>query len=418
MLLSNALFAQTTPTFTLFKPDRVFDGQSMHTNWVVLVKNNRIVMAGAMPTSLPPDTTVVELKGMTLLPGLIEGHSHLLLHPYNEVSWDDQVLKETRAERILRAGNNSKATIMAGFTTVRDLGTEGAKYDDVSLKKAIEKGIIIGPRMIIATRALVAKGAYGPKSNNPDVDFPQGAAEVGGSEQISTEVRTQIGNGADVIKVYADYRAGRDGESVAIFSTEELRLMANIANSGNRQLVAHASTPEGMMRAILGGASTIEHGDQGTIEVFKMMKEKKVALCPTLSAGDAVEQYRGWKKGVDAEPARIINKKKTFQLAIQQGVTMCMGGDVGVYSHGDNVREMEMMVNYGMSPIAVLQSSTSVNAKAFGYADKFGSIKANLLADLIAVEGDPSLNLQNIRRIKMVMKEGKFIINNGAPTSK
>jgi imidazolonepropionase-like amidohydrolase len=417
LLFSTTVFAQATPTFTLFKPDRVFDGQSMHTNWVVLVKNNRIEMAGTLPSNLPPNTTVVELKGMTLLPGLIEGHSHLLLHPYNEVSWDDQVLKETRSERILRAGNHAKATIMAGFTTVRDLGTEGAMYDDVGLKKAIEKGIILGPRMIIATRALVAKGAYGPKSNNPDVDFPQGAAEVGGPEQISTEVRTQIGNGADVIKVYADYRAGRDGESVAIFSTEELRIMANIANSGNRQLVAHASTPEGMMRAILGGASTIEHGDQGTADVFKLMKEKNVALCPTLSAGDAVEQYRGWKKGVDAEPARIINKKKTFQLALQEGVTMCMGGDVGVYTHGDNAREMEMMVNFGMSPIAVLQSATSVNAKAFSYADKIGSIKATLLADLIAVEGDPSANIHDIRRIKMVMKDGKFILQTSTSTN-
>uniref|UniRef100_UPI003752839E amidohydrolase family protein n=1 Tax=Undibacterium sp. TaxID=1914977 RepID=UPI003752839E len=150
-------------TNILLKPDRVFDGVNMHSDWVVLVKNNKIVEAGAMRFKLPSDTQIMELKGMTLLPGLIEGHSHLLLHPYNEVSWDDQVLKESRAERAIRGANHAKTTLAAGFTTVRDLGTEGAEYDDVGLKRAIEKGVIPGPRMIIATKALVAKGAYGPK---------------------------------------------------------------------------------------------------------------------------------------------------------------------------------------------------------------------------------------------------------------
>ncbi|MFZ6819771.1 amidohydrolase family protein [Undibacterium sp. Ji22W] len=393
----------------LLKPERVFDGQQMHTDWVVLVKNNKIVEAGAMRFKLAADTQIIELKGMTLLPGLIEGHSHLLLHPYNEVSWDDQVLKESRAERVLRASNHAKATLAAGFTTVRDLGTEGAEYDDVGLKRAIEKGVIPGPRMIIATKALVAKGAYGPRSQNPDVDLPQGAAEVSGLEQISQEVRSQIGKGADVIKVYADYRAGRDGESVPIFSVEEMSLMAKIANSGKRQLVAHASTPEGMLRAIEAGVSTIEHGDSGTPEVFKRMKEKGVTLCPTLAAGDAIEQYRGWKKGVNPEPARILAKRLSFTQALKAGVNMCMGGDVGVYAHGDNAREMELMVDYGMPAIEVLRSATSVNAQAFGYADKFGRIAPGLLADMIAVEGDPSVDIKIIRKVKMVMKDGKLV---------
>lgn len=393
----------------LLKPDRVFDGQHMHEDWVVLVNNNRIVEAGAMRFKLPADTQIIELKGMTLMPGLIEGHSHLLLHPYNEVSWDDQVLKESRAERAIRGANHAKATLAAGFTTVRDLGTEGAEYDDVGLKRAIEKGVIPGPRMIIATKALVAKGAYGPKSANPDVDLPQGAAEVSGPEQISQEVRSQIGKGADVIKVYADYRAGRDGEAVPIFSVEEMRVMAMIANSGKRQLVAHASTPEGMLRAIEAGASTIEHGDSGTPEVFKRMKDKSVTLCPTLAAGDAIEQYRGWKKGVNPEPARILAKRQTFALAMKAGVNICMGGDVGVYAHGDNAREMELMVDYGMSAIEVLRSATSVNALAFGYGDKIGRIAPGMLADLIAVEGDPSTDIKLVRRIKMVMKDGKLM---------
>jgi imidazolonepropionase-like amidohydrolase len=408
LLVSLAYFtgAQTPDKYILLKPDRVFDGEQLQTGWVVLVKNNKIEMVGAMTFKLPAGTTIIELKGSTLLPGLIEGHSHLFLHPYNETSWDDQVLKESRAERTARAVNHAKATLLAGFTTVRDLGTEGAMYDDAGLKIAIEKGVIPGPRMIVATRAIVARGTYGPKSDNPDVDLPQGAEEVAGLEELNKAVRNQIGHGADIIKVYADYRYGPHGEAQPTFSDLEMGWIAGMVNSSGRKAVAHAATPEGMKRAINAGFSTIEHGDQGTEEVFKLMKEKGVALCPTLAAGDATEQYKGWKKGVDPETEKIINKRKTFALALKAGVTICMGGDVGVYTHGDNAREMELMVDYGMTPIDVLRSATSVNADVFGYASTIGRIKKGLLADIIAVEGDPSLDIKNCRKIKLVMKDG------------
>lgn len=399
--------AQPVDKYILLKPDRVFDGTVMQTGWVVLVKNNIIEQAGAMTFKLPAGTEIIELKGCTLLPGLIEGHAHLFLHPYNETSWDDQVLKESRAERTARAVNHAKATLMAGFTTVRDLGTEGAMYDDVGLKKSIEKGIIPGPRMIVATRAIVAKGTYGPKSLSPDVELPQGAEEVAGLEELSKAIRSQIGHGADLIKVYADYRYGPHGETQPTFSDLEMTWIVGNTVSSGRKVVAHATTPEGMRRSINAGVSTIEHGDDGTEEIFKLMKEKGVALCPTLAAGDAVQQYRGWKKGIDPEPKSITDKRKSFQLALRSGVTICMGGDVGVYTHGDNAREMELMVEYGMKPLDVLQSATSINAGVFGYADKIGSIKKNLLADMIAVEGDPSTEIKNIRKIKWVMKDGK-----------
>ena len=404
--LQFSLFAQQGDKYILLKPDKVFDGEQFHTGWVVLVKNNYIEAAGAMNFKLPAGTQIIELKGTTLLPGLIEGHSHLFLHPYNETSWDDQVLKESRAERTARAVNHAKATLLAGFTTVRDLGTEGAMYDDAGLKKAIEKGVIPGPRMIVATRAIVARGAYGPKSESPDVDLPQGAEEVAGLEELSKAIRSQIGHGADVIKVYADYRYGPDGETQPTFSDIELGWLVGNTISSGRKAVAHAASPEGMKRAINAGVATIEHGDNGTPEVFKLMKEKNVALCPTLAAGDAIEQYRGWKKSTDPEPERITNKKKTFQQALDAGVTICMGGDVGVYTHGDNAREMELMVEYGMKPLEVLKSSTSVNADVFGYAGKIGRIKKGLFADIIAVEGDPSADIKNIRKLKMVMKNG------------
>src|SRR6476620_3409780 len=283
---------------------------------------------------------------------------------------------------------------MDGFTTVRDLGTEGAMYDDVGLKHTIEKGIIPGPRMIVATRAIVTKGSYGPKSDNPDIELPQGAAEVSGPEELNKEVRTQIGKGADLIKMYADYRWGLDKEAYPTFNENDFALAVSIARSSGRPVVAHAASPEGMRRAVMGGVATIEHGDNGTEEIFKLMKEKGVALCPTLAATDATSQYNGWKKGVDPEPARVTQKRNSFQLALKLGVTICMGGDVGVFPHGDNAREMEMMVDYGMKPINVLRSATSVNADVFGYSTTIGRVKKDLFADIIAVDGDPSSDIK------------------------
>ena len=380
----------------------------MHNGWIVLVHNNKIEAAGDMNFKLPANTRVIELKGATLLPGLIEGHSHLFLHPYNEVSWNDQVLNESRAERTARAVVHAHSTLMAGFTTVRDLGTEGAMYDDVGLKTAIEKGIVPGPRMIVATRAIVAKGAYGPKYDNADIDLPQGAAEAGNTNELANEVRTQISKGADLIKIYADYRIGKNGEAAATFTVDELKAAVAIAKSSGREVVIHATTAEGMRRGIEAGVSTIEHGDGGTEEVFQLMKEKGIAFCPTLAAGDAVLQYKGWKKGIDPEPKQITDKRKSFAAALKSGVTICMGGDVGVFSHGDNAREMEMMVEYGMKPIDVLRSATSVNADVFGYKNEIGRIKKDLFADIIAVSGDPSTDIKNIRNVVFVMKDGKI----------
>ncbi len=398
--------AQKSETI-LLKADRVFDGLEMHTGWVVLIKNNKIESVGDIKT-WPANTEIINMPGCTILPGLIEGHAHLLLHPYNETPWDDQVLKESRVERIARAVNHAKATLMAGFTTVRDLGSEGAMYDDAELKKTIEKGIVTGPRMIVATRAIVAKGTYGPRSENTATELNQGAAEVSGIDEMIKEVRTQIAKGADVIKLYADYRWGKEGESLPTFSIEEMKSAVETAKDGNRKTVAHAGTAEGMRRAILAGVSTIEHGDEGTAEIFKLMKEKNVALCATLAAGDALLQYRGWKKGTEPDPLRIINKKQSFKLAREAGVTICMGGDVGVYAHGDNAREMELMVEYGMKPLEVLRSATSINANVFGYGSKIGSLKQGMLADIIAVKGNPADQVSDIRRIVFIMKDGKI----------
>ncbi|MFD1187349.1 metal-dependent hydrolase family protein [Pontibacter rugosus] len=403
--LTQSLHAQDS--YMLLKPDRVFDGESMHENWQVLVKNDKIEAVGAK-VQAPVQAAVRELKGMTLLPGLIEGHSHLLLHPYNETSWNDQVLRESRAERIARATVHAERTLLAGFTTVRDLGSEGAGFDDVGLKQAIEKGAIPGPRMLVATKALVATGSYGPKELSYDIVTPIGAAEADGLEGVTREVRDQIGHGADIIKVYADYRWGLNGEAAPTFTLDELKKIVEVANSSGRPVVAHASTPEGMRRAIMAGVSTIEHGDGATPEIYRLMKKHQVALCPTLAAGDAISQYRGWQKGQDPEPERIKQKRESFKEALKAGVTLCMGGDVGVFPHGDNAREMEMMVAYGMQPLQVLQSATSVNADAFGIGASVGRIKAGMLADLVAVQGNPASDIGKLRQVRFVMKGGQM----------
>jgi imidazolonepropionase-like amidohydrolase len=395
---------------SLIIPARVFDGQEMHESWVVLIENGKIKAVGPIgQLSIPSNLKRIELPGTTLLPGLIEGHSHLLLHPYNETSWNDQVLVESEAERVVRATVHARKTLEAGFTTVRDLGSEGAGYADVGLKQAIEKGIIPGPRMLVAGPAIVATGSYGPKGFAPHVDVPLGAEEADGVDNLIKVVRNQMGKGADVVKVYADYRWGLRNEARATFSLEELQLMVKTAASSGRSVVAHAGTVEGMRRAILAGVVSIEHGDEGTPEIFKLMAEKGVALCPTLAAGDAILQYRGWKKGIDPDPDRIVQKRKTFAQALAAGVTIVAGGDVGVFSHGDNARELEMMVDYGMKPLDVLKSATSINAKVFGLQDQLGAIRPGLLADILVVDGRPDQNIQDLRKIRLVMKQGETV---------
>lgn len=402
-LFSVCSLAQTT--FVL-QADRVFDGEELHEGWMVVVEGNKIIAAGpAIQVQQPKNATILKFPGCTLMPGLIEGHSHLLLHPYNETSWDDQVLKESDAERVARATVHARQTLHAGFTTVRDLGSEGAGYADVGLKQAIDKGIIEGPRMIVAGRAIVSTGSYGPKGFDSDFDVMLGAEAADGNDLIRV-VRDQIGKGADVVKVYADYRWGINDEARPTFSIDELKLIVETARSSGRPTVAHASTIEGMRRAIHAGVETIEHGDQGTREIFDLMKEKGVALCPTIAAGDAVSQYRGWNKGIDAEPERIKSKRASFRKALDAGVTICAGGDVGVFAHGDNARELELMVDYGMKAIDVLRSATSINAKTFHLDNRLGSIRSGLFADVIVVKGDPTKKISDIRNIQFIMKDG------------
>jgi len=391
----------------LLIPERVFDGENIQPDWQVLVEGEYISAIGPRGDFPVPDNAQrVDLPNLTLMPGMIEGHSHILLYPYDQTSWNDQVLVESEAERVARATVHLRKSLDAGITTMRDLGSEGAGYADVGLKQAVDKGIIPGPHLLVAGRAIVANGSYGPKGFAAHVNVPLGAEVADGTDLIRV-TRDQIGKGADLIKVYCDYRWGPKGEARPTFTQNELNLIVEIASSSGRPVVAHAATEEGMRRATLAGVQTIEHGDGGTAEVFALMAEKGVALCPTLAAPDAILQYNGWKKGQEPEPLRIQRKRASFRAALEAGVPIVAGGDVGVFEHGDNVREWEMMVDYGMEPMTVWRAVTSGNADLLGLKDR-GRVRRGQLADLIAVEGMPEENISDLRRVRMVMKAGKM----------
>jgi imidazolonepropionase-like amidohydrolase len=394
----------------LLRPARVFDGVNLapHEGWSVLVDGNHIAAAGPGLTP-PPGTKVIDLPGMTVMPGMIEGHSHLFLHPYNEALWDKQVLNEPLALRTARAVVQAERTLRAGFTTERDLGTEGAGFADVGLKQAIDQGIVPGPRLIVATKAIVARGAYGPKGFEPGTPIPQGAQEVSGVEEMVRAVRDQIAGGATLVKFYADYRWGKGEPTRPTLSQAELTAGVAAAHDAGRKVAVHASSPEGMRRAILAGADTIEHGYGGTDEIFRLMKQRGVALCPTLAASEAYARYFENWNGEEPAPESVQENRRAFQAAMKAGVTMCMGGDVGVFTHGQNWLEMDAMQRAGMRADQVMIAATSANARIFGLDDR-GEVRSGKLADLVAVEGDPTRNVSAVRSVRLVMKDGKLVV--------
>lgn len=407
VLLASTAFAQSDAPI-LLKPARVFDGVAAepHDGWVVLVNGDTIAAAGpAEKVEVPKGAKVIELPNATLLPGLIDAHSHLLLHPYDETKWDDQVLKESLAERVCRATNHAKANLLSGFTTLRDLGTEGAGYADVGIKAAIEKGIIPGPRLLVATKAIVATGSYAPRAFAPEWRIPQGADEADG-EKLRTVVREQIRGGADWIKVYADTPHGPEPGPRPAFSLDELKLVVATAKDAGVPVVAHAQSKEGMRRATLAGVETIEHGDEGDVEVFRLMAKHNVGYCPTLAAAEAYARYfGGWRPG-KPETAALKAKRASFKAALDVGVTVVNGSDVGVFAHGDGARELELLVDYGLTPAQALRAATSTAAKALHRDGKLGAVRAGLLADLVAVEGDPTKDVKALRKVTFVMKGG------------
>jgi imidazolonepropionase-like amidohydrolase len=303
---------------------------------------------------------------------------------------------------------HAQRTLDAGFTTERDLGTEGAGFADVGLKQAIDKGIVPGPRLLVATKAIVARGAYGPKGFEPGVPVPQGAQEVAGVDETIRAVRDQVAAGATIVKFYADYHWGKGEPSRVTLSQAELDAGVAAAHDAGRLVAVHATTAEGMMRAVRAGADTIEHGYGGTAEVFKAMAAKGIALCPTLGASEAYARYFEHWNGQEPAPESVQQNRRSFRLAMQAGVPICMGGDVGVFTHGQNWLEMEAMQRAGMTAPQVLISATSRNARILHLADR-GEVKPGLLADLVAVEGDPTRDVSAVEHVRFVTKGGQIV---------
>ena len=412
-----SLAQESFTKYVAIKCGKLIDGKTDHVqeHAVILIGNNTIISVGTS-VQIPRDADVIDLSAATVLPGLIDCHTHVLLQgDITSQDYDEQLLKESIPYRTIRGAVSAQAALHNGFTTIRDVGTEGAMYADVDIKKAITNGIIEGPRMFVATRALDVTGAYALTGYSWELHMPKGLQIVDGVDECRKAVREEVENGADLIKVYADrnYYFASDGQlhSILTFSFDEMKAICDEAHKLHRNVAAHAMGRDGIENAIRAGVNTIEHGNGFDDELISLAKQKGVFWCPTLF----ITQYVAEGRAAEGRPIykqMIDCQRKAFAKGVQAGMKIAFGTDVGGFAWEVNEAvEMKEMVDAGMTPLQAISSATTVGAELLGMTGKLGEISAGAFADIVAVQGNPLQDISILEHVKFVMKDGKVYKN-------
>jgi imidazolonepropionase-like amidohydrolase len=376
----------------------------------IWIEGERIKAVGSAIDVLkqaPASAEVLNLGDLTVLPGLIDCHTHLMARlPAGADGYALNLLTKSEAYRALEGAADAQATLEAGFTTVRDVESEGSGYSDIALRDAINNGLVAGPRMRVATRGIAAVGQYEPFGISPDLtDFPTGAQMVSGPEEARRAVREQIGHGADLIKVYADWL-------YPTLTVAEMQVIVEEAHKANRKVAAHATTTEGIRNAILAGVDSIEHGHHADRADLELMKQKGVYLVPTLSGLDAhIARKPDDFASVKAQ-AYLEAIRQAITIARQLGVKIADGSDpASAARHGKNAEELQSMIRRGLTTLEAIRAATTSAADLIGWSDDVGAVEAGKFADLIAVQGDPLQDIALLQHIPFVMKGGVVIKN-------
>ena len=416
LLLIPGLAAQTPAPQVLIKAGRLIDGRSAtaQTNVGILIAGERIRAVGpvAQITAQAPNARVIDLSQMTVLPGLIDAHTHLLLQgDVTSQDYEDQLLKQSTAYRAILAARNARIALEHGFTALRDLETEGAMYADVDVKLAIDRGEIPGPRVFTSTRAMAPTGMYPITSTNWELELPHGVQPVDGVDNARLAVRQQLQHGADWIKYYSDRRYYFTPDSVlhswVNFTDAEAKAIVDETHRMGHMVAAHAIGSDGIAAALRAGVNSIEHGDGLTDSLLDVMVRNNVYWVPTVTVGAHVVARGGvWVALVNLE-------RKAFGRALRKGVKIALGTDVGGFpwTEINQAKEFEYYVQYGMTPMQAIQSGTSVAAALLGQDQNFGAIAPGLYADIIAVAGDPTRDITELQRVKFVMKGGAVYLS-------
>ena len=388
-------------------------------NAAIWVEGDRVKEVGRASDVLahaPKDAKVIDLGQATALPGLIDCHTHIMARiPEGDNGYILNLATKSQAFRALEGAYNARITLEAGYTTIRDVENEGSGYADVALRDAVNQGLAVGPRMQVATRAIAAVGQYNPFGVSPDLtDFPTGAQMVSGIDEARRAVREQVGHGADLIKVYADWQH-------PTLTVDEIRVVVEEAHKQGLKVAAHATTPEGIKNAVNAGVDSIEHGHRADREALEMMKAKGTFLVPTV--GGIYANIEAHKSEMTPERRKRVEAflqgiQDSIQTAKSLGVKIAAGFDAAsAEEQGKNATELEAMVKQGLTPIEVIQAATINAAELLSWQDKVGALEPGHYADLIAVDGDPLRDITVLQHVKFVMKGGTVVVKDGASST-